>query len=370
MKTLRTNTSHTAPRITAVIGCTIGLFIASTAHAQQYDMRTASNDVNNSFNFIEAWGSIPVDGESAMALISDASDCTMADNGLSCTEYRVGLSLYNDGDVTPSFENFGTLSDVYVRDLPLEYSYSEHNLADLAFPDGVLTGEIYFQEGLIAGTLTTPTGYEMAVSGAVILNVVYVTSPQDIIIDSVFFVPTKEWYSLDAAIDAMDQQADGLWDYVTESQTGGQGSGAIDARIIAEFDDCWKTYQRAKKRCLRAYNTELINIANVLDTCLDNVGLWDAVSGAAVGAGVGGVTGAGGTAAWTWWAGPFSGVATTVGGIIGGVVGGFGGAIAGPAEARDECRDASNDSRENAKNEYNDCKENAADELIDCLTGE
>ena len=161
MKITRTNTSHTASQITAGVACAIGLFIGSTAYAQQYVMRTASNDAHQSFNFIEAWGSMPVEGESAMALIADESNCTMADNGLSCTEYRVGLSLFNDGTVTPSFEDFGILSDVYVRDLPLEYSYSEHDLADLgiAFPNGPLSGNVYFQEGLIAGTLTTPTGY-------------------------------------------------------------------------------------------------------------------------------------------------------------------------------------------------------------------
>ena len=371
MKTLRNNTSHTASRITAGVACAIGLFVGSTAHAQQYDMRNASDDVNQSFNFIEAWGAMPVEGESAMALIADDYNTTMADNGLSFTEYHVGLSLYNDGDVTPSFEDFGKITEVYVRDLPLEFSYSEHNLADLgiAYPNGPLTGQVYFQEGLIAGTLTTPTGYQMAVSGAIVLNVCNVTSPQEIIVDSVFFVPIKQWYSLDAAMDAMDQQADALWDLATETQNAEQGSGEVFPRLIDEWDDCWRAYLLASKICLNAYNTALINNANELETCLDNVGLWDAVTGGAVGAGVGGVTAAGGTAAWTWWTGPFSGIATTVGGVIGGVVGGIGGAIYGPAEARDECRDKAKTDRENKKNEYDDCEEAAWNAFLECIFG-
>ena len=119
MKTRTTYTTNQIRSFTLGATCSIGLFIGSTAHAQQYDVRPASNDLMEPFNFIEAWGSAPVEGESAMALLSDESNCTMADNGLSCTEYRVGLSLYNDGDVTPSFQDFGLLSEIYVRDLPL-----------------------------------------------------------------------------------------------------------------------------------------------------------------------------------------------------------------------------------------------------------
>ena len=174
---------------------------------------------------------------------------------------------------------------------------------------------------------------------------------------------------MDAAIGAVDQQADAIWDFVTDTQNAEHDSGDVSVRLIAEMDDCWRKYLLASKACLNAYNTALLNIANELETCLDNVGLWDAVTGGAVGAGVGGATGAGGTALYTWWSGPFGAVATTVGGVIGGVVGGISGAIAGPAEARDECRDTAKDDRENAKNEYEDCEENAWNEFLDCIFG-
>ena len=317
---------------------------------------------------------MPIEGESAMALINNDPNCPLAQNGLSCTEFRVGLSIFNDGDVGPAFEDFGILSDVHSRDLPLEFSYSEHDLADLgvALPDGPLMGGIYFQEGLVAGTLTTPTGYEMAVTGAVVLNLIHVTAPEELVVDSVFFVPTRQWFSLDAARDAVDTQADAIWDFATDTQHA-EHDGPTDARIeiIAEFDDCWREYLLASKRCLMEYNSDLIDIANTLETCLDNVNFWDVLEGGAVGAGAGGAVGAGGAAGWTWWSGPaISGTATAIGGAIGGLIGGIGGAIHGPSEAREECRDAASDDRKKAEKDYDDCMDIARDALMDCIFGD
>ena len=372
MKNIRTKHVCTTSRLTAGLACTIGLALSSTAYAQQFNLRDATEDVNQKFNFIEAWGTMPYEGESAMALINNDSNCPMAENGLSCTEFRVGLSLYNDGDFGPAFEEYAVLSDVHSRDLPIELSYSEHDLADLgmALPNGPLMGSVYFQEGLIAGTLTTPTGYEMAVTGAVILNLVHVTTPEELIVDSVFFVPTRQWFDLDAAKNAVDTQADAIWNFQSDTQHA-EHDGPTDVRveIIAELDDCWRTYLIATKRCMKNYNTRLIDIANVLETCLDNVNFWDVLEGGAVGAGTGGVAGAGGTAAWTWWTGPFSAGATALGGTIGGLIGGIGGAIYGPSEARQECRDTAKNDREDAENQYDDCMEDAWNELINCILG-
>ena len=365
--------TQTLSRCSTTLACAIGVSLTTSAHAQSYDDRHAPDLQAEEFNFIEAWGSAPFENETSMTLLNDDSNCVLAENGLSCTESRVGLSLYDNGPDAPFFEDFGSLTSMYVRHLPVEFSYEEvdFSLVQRDYPDVITAGTAYFQEGLVSGILTTPTGYQMAVSGVIILNVVAFESPQDAILDTALFIPTHQWHDLDAAMDALDDEADTLWSFVNDAENDGAGKDRQEEeedpfQMKNRANDCLKQYKAAKKRCKRSFDTSNRNTKRIMETCLDNVGFGDVVSGAATYGGASAVVCGGTTAVYTWWLGPFSGAATTFSGAVGGLYGGIVGAINGPADARAECRKTAADSRSHNFDLYRDCLDNARDEYEAC----
>lgn len=356
--------------MSGTIAFAIGASLSTTASAQSFDDRNTPDLTPEEFNFIEAWGSAPLINETSMTLLNDDSTCVPAPNGLSCTESRVGLSLYDNGPDSPFFEDFGSLTSMYVRNLPVDHSYEEvdFSLVQRDHPDVITSGTAYFQEGLVAGILTTPTGYQMAVSGVIILNVVTFESPQDAILDTALFVPTHQWHDLNAAMDALDDEADTLWSFVNDAETDAPAKDGQDPfQMKNRANNCLKQYKSAKKRCRREFDTNNKNTQRIMETCLENVGLGNVVAGVATYGGASAVACGGTTALYTWWLGPFSGPATALSGAVGGLYGGIVGAIKGPADARAECRKTAADSRAHNFDLYKDCLDNALDEYRDCL---
>lgn len=360
-------------QLLAGLAAVAGPALSAPAVAQVQDAVEHPRDMSEAFDFVEAWGVFPFEGETTMSLLNDGSNCVPAANGLGCIESRVGLSLFQGGEDMPYFHDFGSLTGTHVRDLPLQYSYEEVDLSVLqpTLPDLEIAGTGHYQEGLVAGILTTPTGYRMPVSGVLVLSVHVLTEPEDISVGSVQFVPISQWYSLEAAMDAIDEQADVLWEIAGGISTDGETDGPAGASDLVKGrddpDDCVRSYKLAKKACDRAYETEKANIENQLETCLDNVGFGDVVAGAGTYGGTGATVVGGSVAVYTWWTGPFSGAATTIIGGAAGVIGGIYGAFAGPADARDECRDTARNAHKNNANMYRDCQQNALDALAACL---
>ena len=283
--------------------------------------RAAPPPQHEPFDFVEAWGVIPFEGETMMALLPPDGPCdVVAPNGESCVSYLVGMSHVNEGDVTPIFEMFGVLDDVHVRQLPDLVATTAFDLADLDawYPSATIAGTAVFQDVLIAGTLITPAGYNRHVSGVLTLNELSFTSPEPVVVGTMIFVPDRAWQNLDDAIADVDEQADQLWYAEYQMVSGGESPGPDD-RLKFTTGDCLEQFNQDMNACGNQLGTAIGNVQIALTGCLDQFGFWDWLKGGTVGGAIGG--GAGGALGLLIGGPP--------GGAIGGAAGGVGGFVPG-----------------------------------------
>ncbi len=270
------------------------------------------------FDFVEAWGVIPVDGETGMALLPPDGACdAVAPNGESCVSYLVGMSHVNAGDVSPVFEMFGVLDDVHIRQLPDDVAASAFDLADLdaTYPPATIAGTAVFQDVLIAGTLITPAGYSRPVSGVLTLNELFFTSPEPVVVGTMIFVPDRAWQSLDDAIADVDEQADQMWYAEYQPVSGGESPRPRDLLDFTTGEDCLAQLNQSMNACNNQLGTAIGNAQITLDGCLDQFGFWDWLKGGVAGGAAGGIGG--------------GGIGLLIGGPGGVGVGGAAGAVGG-----------------------------------------
>jgi hypothetical protein len=280
--------------------------------------RAAPPPQHEPFDFVEAWGVNPVEGESGMALLPPDGPCdTLAPNGESCVSYLVGMSHVNGGDVTPAFEMFGVLDDVHVRQLPDAVAATAFDLADLddTYPSATIAGTAVFQDVLIAGTLITPAGYHRPVSGVLTLNELSFTSPEQVVVGTMIFVPDRAWQSLDDAIADIDEQADQLWYAEYQQMSGGESPEPDDRLKYTTGDDCLAQFNDSMNACRNQLGTAIGNVQIALNGCLGQFGFWDWLKGGATGSALGGAGG--------------GGLGLLIGGPPGAGVGGAAGAVGG-----------------------------------------
>lgn len=299
---------------TSIIGTVLFASTAAMAHTG------GSEGFNKPFDFISAWG-VDRSSPGGMQIIS-REDCESV--GHLCEAYEVLATV-------GAFEASGAIRDLTVWEMPSEYAVLVGRLEGFPGEDGTFPfrGELVIGDALFAGWLSTPTGYEEYVTG--ILHVVRadIQAPEQVTVGGVIIEPQREWAIAADGFASLEKIADALWE---------ETSGVGQLRSVGPAEDCKTKWERDKRACATLSETCKAKAKNEHEACLESIGFWDYVEGAATGAGAGAsIAGGYGLAIGTLIPGPVTLASTAVGGAVGAFYGALVGVFAGPDNAKQDC---------------------------------